>query len=154
MKAEIKALFESKYQDDGLTAYFAIDEIAENEKHKAGLQKCENYNEKYGTLGFTGFKGKWNADWEKGKVVEFDAETKKAKNGKTYANFKCPEHLKQKGGADLTPVMNDLSQIKENQRIILKNQELILKQFEQSADTGKEINKKSDDIDNMDDLPF
>ena len=60
MKATIQALFESDYNENGLTAYFKVEDLAEDQQQAEAIRKkyANPYNEKYDTIGVTGFRGK------------------------------------------------------------------------------------------------
>lgn len=109
MKARIKAIFDSKYQENGIICYFDVDEIAQNP------QRFSNpINDKYGTIGITGFRDDWNTNWSKGELVSFELIEQESK-GKTYLNFRQPS---QEPKGDILEEI--LETVTTNQKLINK----------------------------------
>ena len=134
MKARIQALFKSKYQENGITCYFDVNKITKKPK------KFSNpYNDKYGTIGITGFRDDWNKSWDKGQTVSFKLIEQESK-GKTYLNFRPPENQSNEGFQKLADL---LTEIKET---VDTNQEMIKKLLPEKS-TQKEP-------ENDDDIPF
>ncbi|MBS3742484.1 MAG: hypothetical protein KGY74_10220 [Candidatus Cloacimonetes bacterium] len=129
-KAKIEAIFESEFNENGITVYFKLDDIADDRQQAVKIKNLYRnpVNERFGTIGITGFRGEWNADWEKGKVVKFGIVSKESK-GKHYLNLRCPEPKRSSGGSiNLDPIINKLEYIA---KLAEDNSKLLGKIFEE-----------------------
>jgi len=141
-KMYTKEITTSKGEATRLDCYFDMDELFGEDAPKVrGNKKIYT---KQNTVLISAFQGKWNAEWEEGKTVEFELEKNASKdNNKLFLNAKCPEHLKGGGGSvDLTPVMNELSAVKDMLNTVIG----ILETMESPNNTNQ--------VNEDDDIPF